>query len=105
MSGIEFRVPEKIFLYAEPVDLRYGKSGLSGIVRTEYMEDPSSGVMYLFFNKSRTLVKGIFWDRTGYVILSKRLEAGKYSQPSSRKIVELDAKKLRLFLDGLKIFL
>ena len=93
-------LPTQVKLYQEVVDLRKGQQGLLGLV-----PEDTSDVLYLFSNRSRDLIKGLFWDRTGYVVISKRLERGKFSIPVSGGVVELDGKQLRLLLDGLKIFL
>lgn len=93
-------LPSKVELCREVVDLRKGQHGLLGLI-----SEHTSDVLYLFSNRNRDLIKGLFWDRTGYVVISKRLERGKFSIPVSDGIVELDKQQLRLLLDGLKIFL
>jgi len=97
-------LPCRVELYCESVDLRKGHHGLLGLVEQELGKDSINGALYLFSNRSRTLVKGIFWDRTGYCIISKRLERGKFSIPLSDKTIELDGQSLRLLLDGLDLF-
>ena len=97
--------PCRVELYCESVDMRKGHNGLLGLVEQELGKDSLNGALYLFSNRSRTLLKGIFWDRTGYCVVSKRLERGKFSIPLNDKIIELDGKSLRLLLDGLNLFL
>jgi transposase len=85
--------------------MRKGHNGLLALVEQELCRDSLNGALYLFSNRSRTLLKGIFWDRTGYCVISKKLERGKFSIALSDKTVELDSKSLRLLLDGLNLFL
>jgi transposase len=47
-------------------------------VREELEEDPFSGDVYCFINPSRDRVKLLVWDRTGFWVLCKRLERGKF---------------------------
>lgn len=101
----EMQLPKQVMLYCKPIDLRMGCSKLLGIVRYEVSSEVTDGRIYLFSNKSHSLVKGIFWDRTGYVVFSKRLESGRFHLPLEERTVVLESKSLRMFLDGLKLFL
>lgn len=60
--------------------MRKGYNGLSGIVRNEMGADPSSGDVYVFFNRTRHLMKMLVWDHDGFVIYSKRLERGTFEK-------------------------
>jgi len=101
-EGVEF--PCHVELYCDAVDLRKGHHGLLGIVEQELGKDGLNGSLYLFSNRNRSLIKGLYWDRTGYVVISKRLESGKFCIPFKEDVIELDNKSLRLLLDGLKLF-
>lgn len=96
-------LPSRVELYCECVDLRKGQTGLLGLVESRG-KDATDGVLYLFSNRSRSLVKGLYWDRTGYVVIAKRLERGKFCIPCGEQIIELDSQRLRLLMDGLKLF-
>ena len=71
----------RYFWYRPPADLRKGADGLSGLVRGAMVRDPLSGDVFVFVNRLRTLVKVLRWDGTGFVLLSKRLEAGTFPLP------------------------
>jgi transposase len=43
-------------------------------------QDPFSGHLFLFINKHRTSIKCLYYDGTGLVIVSKRLEQGLFSR-------------------------
>ena len=96
-------LPEKVKLYCDVVDLRKGQHGLLGLLKQLNCEE-SGDVLYLFINRSRDLLKGLFWDRTGYIVLSKRLEAGRFKIPIKDETMELNSEQLRYLLDGLKLF-
>ena len=54
--------------------MRKGFDGLSGLVREGLMKDPLSGDVFIFFNKRRSHVKLLLWERDGFSIYHKRLE-------------------------------
>jgi len=61
---------QRFFLYGESVDMRKGFDGLSGLVRNSLDRDPLAGEVYIFLNRSRTLVKLLHWEAGGLVIHS-----------------------------------
>ena len=64
------------YLCSHPVDMRGGFDRLCGIVRASMGRDPLSGEVFVFMNKSRTLIKLLHWERGGLVLYQKRLERG-----------------------------
>ena len=49
----------RIFIGRQPVDMRKGFDGLSGVVIEVVDEDPQSGHLFVFFNKRRDRMKAI----------------------------------------------
>ena len=66
----------KIYACTEPTDMRTSFDGLSGIVANLLAEDPLSGHLFLFRNRTRDRLKILYWDRDGLAIWYKRLEKG-----------------------------
>lgn len=97
----------RIYVAAEAVDLRRGFDGLAAATRGVIGADPLSGHVFVFLNARRNRVKLLVWDRTGYVLLYKRLERGTFALPTQpaagRRHVELDAGELGLMLEGLDL--
>ena len=97
----------RVFMAAEPVDLRASFYRLASHVRATLDADPQSGHLYLFVGKGRNLVKILFWDRHGYCIFAKRLERGKYrfpdTIPAGAVQHEVDFATLTLFLEGIDL--
>ena len=86
--------------------MRKGFDGLSGLVRDGLAKDPLSGDVFIFFNKRRTQVKLLLWERDGFSIYHKRLERGTYELPSltnSSTSVELRSDELMLILQGISL--
>ena len=86
--------------------MRKGFDGLSGIVRDALQKDPLSGDVFIFFNKRRSQVKLLLWERDGFSIYHKRLERGTYELPSVTGYstsVELRNDELMLILQGISL--
>lgn len=65
-------------------------------------QDPFSGHLFLFINSRRTSIKCLYYDGTGFVIISKRLEQRLFSRinPLYRGEVILTAAEFALFFEG-----
>ncbi len=83
----------KVFVAIEVCDLRRGHNGLLALVGEKLKEDFRSGALFVFTNRSRRLLKILYWDGTGLWLLTKRLERGTYSWPRS---ADPGAVKLKL---------
>jgi transposase len=75
---------------------------LAALVRETLGADPFSGVIYVFRARRADRVKLLLWDGTGLVLVSKRLEQGKFQWPSiSDGVMRLTASQLAALLEGL----
>lgn len=92
----------RYFIYRQQADMRKGFDSLSGLVRDGLGKNPLSGDVFLFFNRRRTQVKLLLWERDGYSIYYKRLERGSYELPLHDSI-ELRADDLMLILQGVAL--
>ena len=61
----------KVFVAPEPCDMRRGHNGLLALVGEKLKEDIRSGALFVFTNKSRRLLKVLYWDGTGVWLLCK----------------------------------
>lgn len=91
----------KLWLYHEPVDLRKSYRSLCAVVEYELKLNKQSGAGYIFVNKQKTLAKVLWWDRTGWCLLLKRLSAGRYRISGKSEVKELFVEHVRIFFDGL----
>ena len=90
----------RVLAYGEPLDLRRSFDGLLAIARRSLSGDVLSGTMFVFINRKQTLMKAVFWDRTGWCVLAKRLERGKFEVRGEGVKRELGGREFELFLDG-----
>lgn len=97
----------RIYIAAEAVDLRRGFDGLAATTRSLIGESPLSGHLFVFLNRRRNRIKLLLWDRTGYLLVYKRLERGTFELPTEpaagRRHIEVDAGELGLMLEGLDL--
>ncbi|PRY85345.1 IS66 Orf2 like protein [Marinilabilia salmonicolor] len=92
------------YLCCKPVDMRNGFDGLSGIVRNELKQDPVSGSVFIFINRTGTHIKLLFWDGDGFALFYKRLERGRYSIGDQDKTTParlITREELMMILEGL----
>jgi transposase len=95
----------RVFVATSRVDGRKGIDGLSALVRSEHAEDPLSGSMYVFFSRRGDRVRVLYFDRDGYVLVTKRLERGTFRTPWSAEQghVVVEAAELLLVLEGIEL--
>ena len=94
----------KIFVYAQPADMRCGFNKLSMFASGFMGHDPMSGHLFVYFNKCGDKCKILFWDRTGFCIWYKHLQEGTFeriSNPSNRTNLEIDIARLSMILEGI----
>jgi len=98
----------RLFVATERVDGRKGIDGLCALVRSHLGEDPLSGTMFVFFSRRGDRVRVLYWDRDGYVLITKRLEIGTYRVPFTRgatntNAIVVEAAELLLILEGIDV--
>lgn len=93
----------KVFLATQPADLRRSFDGLAALAHEWLGEDPLSGHLFVFRNKSGDRVKILYWDRTGLALWYKRLERGRFPFPRGSERVELAPADLALLLEGVDL--
>lgn len=94
----------RIWLAAEPTDMRCGFDRLAEQVRSVISQDPLSGHLFLFRSRRAERLKVLTWDRDGYVLWYKRLEQGVFKLPRlspGNRSVELRPSELAMILDGI----
>jgi len=98
----------EIYVCLQPMDMRKSFDSLSAIVSTIICKDPLSGHLFVFINKNRSMIKILFWDRTGYCQYYKRLESGRITLPrqqdDNENSIQINTEQLRLILDGIDLW-
>src|SRR5580704_13619634 len=96
----------RIWLAAEPTDMRCGFDRLAERVKAVIRQDRllCGGHLFVFRSRGGERLKILTWDRDGYVLWYKRLEAGVFKLPRMQdgaNSVELRASELAMILDGI----
>ena len=80
---------------------------LAALVCDVIDEDPQSGHLFLFMNRRRNRVKVLWWDRSGYCLLAKRLEHGQFKiydrADGKEHSYAVKASELALLLEGIDL--
>jgi transposase len=93
----------RVHLYGQPADMRKSFDGLYVLARHGLKQDPLSGHLFVFINRRATQMKVLYWDRTGFCLWAKRLEAGRFlSDWRSVTHREMDWTGLKLMLEGIE---
>jgi transposase len=96
----------KIYLYAEPVDMRKSFDGLFGIIKSDLHLDVRNGGVFMFLNLRRNRIKLMYWDVDGIAIWMKRLEKNCFQRPlrsPDGKHVIVDSTELQSILAGIDL--
>ena len=97
----------RIFVAKNPADMRKQFDGLAGLVIDVIDEDPQSGHLFVFYNKRKNRMKVLWWDRSGYSLLCKRLEHGRFKvfdrAEGTKESFEVNASELTLLLEGIDL--
>lgn len=64
----------KIFVALQPCDLRKSFNGLHTLVSERLGEGPGMGALFVFSNRRHNRLKILYWDGTGFRLMTKRLD-------------------------------
>lgn len=95
-----------VMLCTQATDMRKSFTGLIAMVQTHLKDKPGSGQVFVFINKSRSLMKCLYYEPGGYCIWSKRLEQGRFAAPgknSSSTKIALSATEFSALVEGFDI--
>lgn len=91
----------RVFIYKEMIDMRCGFEKLHYFTKEIMKQDINQGHVYLFFGKNRRRIKGLFFDGTGLVQISKRIERGKFmSRLELGEINEINLLEFKQVFNG-----
>lgn len=68
----------KICVAVQPVDFRKQIDGLIALCEQRLHQYPRSGDLFVFINRSRTMIRVLCYETNGYWLATKRLSRGRY---------------------------
>lgn len=90
----------KVFVFEDPVDMRCGFERLSYFVKEKMGKQINQGHLFLFLGKNRRRLKLLFYDGSGLVLLSKRMEKERFMAISDLDTGEITRRDLRYIMHG-----
>ena len=86
-------------------DLRRGIDGLAAIVQEQFRMDPSEkNVLFLFCGTRLDRIKGLVFEGDGYLLLYKRLAAGRFQWPRTpQEAMEITQEQFDLLMSGMTV--
>jgi len=98
---LQISAQQRIYLAVEPVDFRKGLDALAAVCRLRLEQDPLSGAVIVFTNRSRTSIRVLHYDGQGSWLCLKRLSRGRFQWwPEGRgaAVEVLAARQLQVLL-------
>lgn len=94
----------KIYIVTGRTDMRKSIDGLMSVIRDTHAMDPFANALYLFCGRKTDRIKALHYDQTGFVVLYKRLDSGRFQWPrNSSEVRALTRQQYRWLLEGLSI--
>lgn len=92
----------RIYLALGPRDMRKGIDGLAAEVSHVLRRDPFSEHLFVFRSKRGDRLKALWWDGSGFCLLAKRLERGRFVWPRVHDgAITMTPAQLGLLLEGM----
>jgi len=96
-----------IYIATAPIDMRKSFDSLAAIVKNGFKKNPLDGTFFVFINRSADRLKILYWDRDGYALWYKRLEAGRFRLPTTltsdgEPAALISAAQLAMILEGIE---
>lgn len=92
----------RVWLVAGHTDMRKGFDGLAAVVQTALAENPFNGHVFVFRGRRGDIIKVLWFDGQGLMLLAKRLERGRFVWPQAVDgRIALSAAQLSMLLEGI----
>ena len=96
---------KQVYIVCGYTDLRSGIDTLASIVDAKTDNSPYvPDTLYLFCGRKSDRIKGLVWEKDGFLLLYKRLEQGKFVWPRNESEVQaITGQQFRWLMEGLTI--
>ena len=92
----------RVWIVAGHTDMRKGFDGLAAMVQTALAANPFCGHVFVFRGKRGDILKVLWFDGQGLMLLAKRLERGRFVWPRATSgSVSLTPAQLSMLLEGI----
>ena len=93
----------RVYLHRDAVDFRKNINGLALLVEQTLGLDPFASAVFVFRNQRADRIKILGWDRNGFWLLMKRLEADRFRWPKQESVLVLSVEQLHWLLEGIDL--
>ena len=91
----------QVFIFQKSIDMRCGFTKLTAFVRSAHgMQVLLDGHVFVFFGRNRYRLKILFFDGSGLILLTKRLERGRFMWLQDLESSSVSFKELEQLLHG-----
>jgi transposase len=92
----------RVLVWSAPIDFRAGMDRLAALVQLTLRADPFAGDVFDFRSRRADRLKLLVFDGTGLVLVTKRLEQGRFVWPPiTAGVMRLSALQVSALLEGL----
>jgi transposase len=92
----------RVWIVAGHTDMRKGFDGLAAMVQTALAANPFCGHVFVFRGRRGDILKVLWFDGQGLMLLAKRLERGRFVWPQATSgSVSLTPAQLSMLLEGI----
>jgi hypothetical protein len=97
---IQLSASSQLLIATSAQDFRKGIDGFASLCRHEFNRNPQDSTIFVFINRSKTMIRLLAYDHKGYWLMTKRLSKGKFKHwpKAAQPIAPLLAKELKLLL-------
>ena len=94
-----------VYIVCGYTDLRFGIDSLAAIIeRRFHMNLFVPNTLFLFCGGKSSKIKGLLWEGDGFLLLTKRVEEGRFTWPrSSEEVRHLSSEQFHWFMQGFSI--
>lgn len=95
---------KSIYLCSKKVDFRKQIDGLVSLIEFEFNHDVIDGSLFVFINAHKNKIKIIYYDGSGFWMLVKRMEKGKFQNEfiDAFNLNTLTERQLKYILEGFR---
>jgi transposase len=96
---------KQVYIVCGYTDLRSGIDTLASLIDSQADQSPYvPDTLYLFCGRRSDRIKGLVWEKDGFLLLYKRLEQGKFIWPRNEsEVLAITPQQFRWLMEGLTI--
>lgn len=94
-----------VYIAPGRTDMRRGIDGLVTIIRQKFRLNPfQERILFLFCGRRSDRIKGLVWEGDGFLLLYKRIEAGRLQWPQTKEdVTSISQEDFRMLMQGFSI--